>query len=85
MALDPALLELLVCPESREKLTLADADLVARVNEAIKGGRARNRAGRPVEEAIEAGLLRADQKFLYGVRADIPNLLIDDAITLEGL
>jgi uncharacterized protein YbaR (Trm112 family) len=85
MALDPALLELLVCPESREKLTLAEADLVARVNEAIKTGRARNRAGRPVEEAIEAGLVRTDRQYLYGVRADIPNLLIDDAIALEGL
>ncbi len=85
MAIDPSLLELLVCPESREKLTLADDAVVEAVNAAIKGGHLRNRAGRPVDAAVSGGLVRPDNKFLYPVRDDIPDLLIDDAIPLDQL
>ncbi|MCA9543621.1 MAG: hypothetical protein KC613_04495 [Myxococcales bacterium] len=83
MAIDTALLDLLVCPESREKLAEADEATISAVNGAIKAGRLRNRAGRPVDAAIDGGLVRPDRKFLYPVRDDIPDLLIDDAIPLD--
>lgn len=85
MAIDPALLELLVCPESREPLQEADSALVERVNAAIRSGKAQNRAGKPVQEAIDGGLVRSDGQYLYAIRADIPNLLIDDAIAISAL
>jgi uncharacterized protein YbaR (Trm112 family) len=85
MAIDQSLLDLLVCPESREKLSIADDPLVEAVNGAIESGRVKSRAGRLVEEPIDAGLVRPDRKFLYAIRLEIPNLLIDDAIPLEGL
>lgn len=85
MAIEQSLLDLLVCPESREKLSVADDALVSAVNAAIEAGRVKSRAGRLVEEAIDAGLVRPDRKFLYAIRLDIPNLLIDDAIPLAGL
>jgi uncharacterized protein YbaR (Trm112 family) len=44
----------------------------------------RNRAGRAVTETLDGGLLRADGKFLYPIRQDIPVMLVDEAILLDG-
>ena len=41
-----------------------------------------NRAGQPVREKMEAGLLRADGKALYPIREDIPVMLVEEAIPL---
>ena len=85
MPIDQELLDMLVCPESREKLSLADGDLIAKVNARIASGGISNRAGQTVKQAIEGGLTRPDGKFLYPVRDDIPNLLVDEAIPLSQL
>jgi uncharacterized protein YbaR (Trm112 family) len=80
--LTPALLQILCCPETHEKLSPADAALVEQINAAVAAGRLRNRAGKPVTEKINGGLVRQDQKYLYPVRGDIPVMLIDEAIAL---
>jgi len=36
-----------------------------------------------VLERIDAGLVRADGKFLYPIRHDIPIMLVDEAIPLK--
>jgi uncharacterized protein YbaR (Trm112 family) len=82
---DPLLLEILVCPDSRQAVREAPAALVVRVNSAIAGGRLSNRGGEPVREPIEGGLVREDGIWLYPVREGIPIMLIDEAIPLEGL
>jgi uncharacterized protein YbaR (Trm112 family) len=78
----PELLNILRCPETRQKLVLAEPALIAQVNEAIAAARLRNRGGNPVAEKIDGGLAREDGKFLYPVRADLPIMLIDEAIAL---
>ena len=80
--LSPDLLQILRCPETHQKLTLAGADLVAKINGAITARTTHNRGGQVVTEAIEAGLVREDGKFLYPVRNSIPVMLIDEAIPL---
>ena len=82
---DPLLLEILVCPESRQAVREASAALVDRVNAAIGGGRLGNRGGELVREPIEGGLVREDGAWLYPVREGIPIMLIDEAIPLAGL
>jgi uncharacterized protein YbaR (Trm112 family) len=77
------LLDLLLCPETREKLSLAPPALVERLNAAIDSGTLKNRAGAPVKARMEAALLRADGKFAYPVADDIPNLILDEAIPVE--
>jgi uncharacterized protein YbaR (Trm112 family) len=54
------------------------------LNERIQGGQLRNRAGQPVKEKIDGGLVRRDGTFLYPIRQNIPVMLIDEAIPLPG-
>ena len=78
----PELLKILCCPETHQKIGLADAALVQRVNEQIAQGKALNRAGKPVTEKLEEGLVREDGKLIYPVRQGVPVMLIDEGIVL---
>lgn len=84
-ALDPELLDILVCPETRQPVRPADAALLARVNEVISGGALKNRGGDRVQLPLDGGLVRDDGRILYPVRDDIPVMLLDEAIDLDGL
>jgi uncharacterized protein YbaR (Trm112 family) len=82
MPVSPELLEILVCPETRQPLALADAALLSKLNAEIDAGRLRNRGGARVAKRIDEGLLRQDGKVLYIVDEDIPVMLIDESIEL---
>ncbi len=84
MSVDPELLEILVCPETRQPVKLADAALLARLNQEIRAGRLRNRGGQSVAQPIQEGLLREDGKVLYPVEDGIPVMLVDESIELGG-
>ena len=81
--LDAELVQILACPQTRQPVRVADEALVQKVNQAISGGRVVNRDGQPVTEAIQTGLVREDNQYLYPVRDDIPVMLIGEAIALE--
>jgi uncharacterized protein YbaR (Trm112 family) len=81
--LDPELLKILCCPENHEALAYAEAPLIERLNRQITAGQLRNRAGQAVTEKLDGGLVRADRRFLYPIRQDIPVLLLDEAIPVE--
>jgi uncharacterized protein len=79
------LLKLLVCPENRTPLALADAELLAKLNAAIAEKRLRNKAGQTVENAIGGALVREDRSVAYPVVDEIPMLLVDEGIPLAQL
>ena len=83
--LSPELLEILVCPETHQRVTLAPAELVAKLAERQAQGTLKNRAGAVPSEPIQAALVREDGKFAYPVSDGIPVMLVDEAIPLDQL
>ena len=75
----------LVCPTDHSPLSVADDQMIARLNRAIAAGRVKNQAGRLVEQSIDGGLLRADNTLLYPILDGIPLLLPDEAIPLAEI
>jgi uncharacterized protein YbaR (Trm112 family) len=81
-SVSPELLEILVCPETKQPVAPAAADVLARLNEAIRAGRVRTRGGRVLSDPIGEGLLRQDGRVLYPVDDGIPVMLIEESIEL---
>ena len=82
--IDADLLKILCCPETHQEVRLAEPAVIDRLNGQIAAGALMNRAGQLVEEKIEGGLIRADGKFLYPIRHNIPMMLVDEGIPLAG-
>jgi uncharacterized protein len=82
MPIDNELLEILVCPETQQPVTLASSEIIAPLNSEIEAKQLRNRGGEVVEKSIKEGLLREDGRILYIVDDSIPIMLIDQSIEL---
>ncbi len=81
--ISPETLAILCCPETKQELVLLDDAKVRRINEAIAAGKVLNRAGLPVTEPIEGGLLCKDGSSLYPIREEIPILLVDESLQMS--
>ena len=82
--IDQQLLDILACPETREAVSLADDALIDSLNRKIEAGQLVNRGGEKVTEPINGGLVRQDGRYLYVIRNDIPIMLVEQGIPLEG-
>ena len=78
------LLSIICCPETHQTLKFADATVLERVNGEIAAGKLKNRAGAVVTERMDGGLVREDGKYLYPIRRDIPELLVEEGIPLDA-
>ena len=78
----PILLELLVCPETKQAVAPAPEDVLRKLAADVSAGNVRNRGGTKLEQAPTEGLLREDGKVLYPVEDDIPVMLIEESIEL---
>lgn len=83
--MSPELLDILVCPETMQKLRSAEEGILERVNNAISDGSLVNQGGDRVKDRIEEGLVREDGAVLYPVKDGIPVMLLDEAIRLDTL
>jgi uncharacterized protein YbaR (Trm112 family) len=83
--IDQELLDILACPEDKTPVKLAEASLIEEINRRIEAGSLKNRAGNAVEKKIDGGLIREDGKYLYPIEDEIPIMLIDEAISLDGI
>ncbi len=82
MPVRPELLEILVCPETKQPVSPATEEVLKKVNGEISAKRLRNRGGDLVATPIAEGLVREDGKVLYPVDDGIPVMLIEESIEL---
>ena len=82
MPVSTELLEILVCPETKQPVTLATPERLEELNQKIRSGELRNRGGDPVEKELTEALVRDDGRVLYPVDDGIPVMLIDESIEL---
>jgi uncharacterized protein YbaR (Trm112 family) len=82
MSVSPDLLEILVCPETRQPVALASREVLDAVNARIRGGSLRNRGGQPITQEIQEALVREDGRVLYPIDDGIPVMLIEESIEL---
>lgn len=78
----PELLNVLVCPEDHSQLTVADENLLRRLNQAIARGQLTNKVGHKLDRQLEGGLIRAAGDIVYPIVDGIPMMLTDEGIPL---
>ncbi len=83
MPVSQQLLDILVCPETKQPVQPASAEILANVNGKIEAGSLRNRGGDAVSEPIAEGLVREDGRILYVVDDSIPVMLVEESIELS--
>lgn len=81
--IDPDFLAILRCPSSGRALRPALREELEALNDRIRRGTVRNRAGQTVSAALEAGLVPEGEAVLYPILQDIPILLTTEAIPLH--
>jgi uncharacterized protein YbaR (Trm112 family) len=82
MPVSPELLEILVCPETKQPVALAPKALLDELNAKIAKGELRTRGGEPVKQPIAEALIREDRKILYVIDDSIPVMLVEESIEL---
>ena len=81
MAVDPELLEILVCPKSKGALEVVELPAALR-NQLREKYREHFRDEEPV---VEQGLYCADSGLVYPIVSDIPIMLIDEALPASAI
>jgi uncharacterized protein YbaR (Trm112 family) len=86
--MDRKLLDLLVCPASRQPLMLLDKPGLEALNRAIAAGSVKRADHTAQTETVREALITHDRKTLYRIDDGIPVLLIEEGIpvaAVEGL
>jgi uncharacterized protein YbaR (Trm112 family) len=81
LAVDPELLEILVCPKTKGSLELVSLPEETR-SELVEKYREHFRDEEPV---VSQGLLSNEAKLVYPIVSDIPIMLVDEALPAEIL
>lgn len=78
--MDRKLLDLLVCPATRQPLAMLDARGLEALNRQIATGGLQRADGSAQAEPLRAALITRDRKTVYRIDDGIPVLLVEEAI-----
>lgn len=76
-------LSILVCPKTKESLSLASSEESKRINDAVNKRTLSTVEGRQLVEAFDGYLIRVDRKLVYPIKEGIPVLLQEEGIPLS--
>lgn len=83
--MDRKLLDLLVCPATRQPLAVLDKPGLEALNRAIAAGSVVRADDAPQTEPVRAALITRDRKTLYRIDDGIPVLLIEEGIPVAAV
>lgn len=78
--MDRKLLDILVCPASRQPLALLDKTGLEAINRGIAAGTVQRADESPQASALTAALITQDRRTVYRVDDGIPVLLVEEGI-----
>ncbi len=78
--MDRKLLDILVCPASRQPLALLDKSGLDALNRGVAAGGLKRNDGSAQSEAIREALVTRDRKTVYRLDDGIPVLLVEEGI-----
>jgi uncharacterized protein YbaR (Trm112 family) len=78
--MDRKLLDILVCPASRQPLAVLEKAALEALNRAIATGGVARIDGTPQSEALREALVTRDRKTVYRVDDGIPVLLVEEGM-----
>ncbi len=85
MTIDRKLLEILVCPVTKQPLSILTAAKLALLNQKIEAGEVQNHGGETVTEAWTEALVTKNGSTLYPVSDSIPVMLEGQSIATVQL
>lgn len=83
--MDRKLLDLLVCPTTRQPLALLDSRTLSALNDAIAQGGVVRGDGSAQTEPVREALVTRDRALVYRIDDGIPVLLAEESITMAGI
>lgn len=84
--IDQKLIDMLICPETKLPLKLAENSMIEKLNVLISEGKIKNRSEQIVNKRIEGGLVaKENSTYLYPIIENIPILLTEEAIPLDQI
>lgn len=83
MPVADSLLEIIMCPRTKQNLQNLSPEKVNEVNKEIEAGGIKYYDESLVDQKLDEALITADQKVIYRVDEEIPILMIDKGIPTE--
>ena len=85
MAIDPALLEILVCPVTKQPVSLLDSERLETLNQLIARGEVSSLNGKSVASPLHEALITRTGTTVYPVEQGIPVMLEGEGIDVGNL
>jgi uncharacterized protein YbaR (Trm112 family) len=79
------LLEIIMCPRTKQNLQNLSPEKVGEINKEIEAGGVKYYDESPVDQKLDEALISEDQKVIYRVDEGIPVMMIDKGIPTEQL
>jgi len=85
MAIDPTLLEILVCPVTKQPVSRLESSRLETLNQLIAEGEVSNLSGEAVASPLQEALITRTGTTVYPVEQGIPIMLEGEGIDVENL